>query len=53
MSIGFIEKAFVMKIIQPDSNTWRWYFMSHAEPAQVKKCQEKPGFLRNRYSKSK
>ena len=44
MSIVFIEKASAMKIIQPNSNSWWWHFMSHAELAQIKDVGKKPGF---------
>ena len=46
VSIVFIEKAFVVKIIQPYSNSWRLNFMSHAELAQTENTGNKPGFLR-------
>ena len=35
-----------MKITQPDSNSWRLNFMSHAELAQIQNAANKPGFLR-------
>ena len=41
VGIIFIEEAFVMKIIEPDSNSWMWHFMSHAELAQIKNVGKK------------
>ena len=52
VSIVFIEKAFVIKIIQPYSNSWRLNFMSHAELAQIENTGNKPGFLRTDFPRT-